>query len=102
MAGNTRYYDGTGIYNIDMAVDTYFLSSYTGALTAQLPPANAAEAVGRTISIKKSDPSANAVTVTEQGGNGPDQSSQALNNHYDAITVVSDGSKWHMISRFDA
>jgi len=102
MAGNTRYYDGTGIYNIDMAVDTYFLSSYTGALTAQLPPANAAEAVGRTISIKKSDPSANAVTVTEQGGNGPDQSAQALNNHYDAITVVSDGSKWHMISRFDA
>ena len=98
--GNTRYYDGTGTYDIDMAVDTYLLSSFSGALTARLPPADAAEAVGRTVTIKKTDTSGNAVTVTEQGGSGPDQSSQPLSSQYDAITVVSDGSQWYIVSQF--
>ncbi|MCD8494065.1 MAG: glycoside hydrolase family 55 protein, partial [Alphaproteobacteria bacterium] len=70
MSGNTRYADTTGTYDIDMAVDTYLISSYGGAVTARLPPANAAEAIGRTITIKKTDSSGNAVTVTEQGGAG--------------------------------
>jgi hypothetical protein len=30
-AGNTRYYDGSGTYDIDMAVDVYLLSSFGGA-----------------------------------------------------------------------
>jgi hypothetical protein len=97
--GNTRYHDGTGTYDIDMAVDTYLLSSFGGAMTARLPPANAAKSIGRTITIKKIDVSGNAVTVTEQGGNGPDQSSQVLNAQYKAVTVVSDGSKWFVVSR---
>jgi hypothetical protein len=100
MAGNTRYYDGTGIYDIDMAVDVYLLSSFAGALTARLPPANAAKAVGRMITLKKTDSSVNDVTVTEQGGSGPDQSSQILGDQYDAITVVSNGSQWYVVSRF--
>ncbi len=98
--GNTRYHDGTGTYDIDMAVDTYLLSSFGGALTARLPPANAPESVGRTVTIKKIDVSANAVTVTEQGGSGPDQSSQPLADQYDAITVVSDGGQWFIVNRF--
>ncbi|MBI2233991.1 MAG: hypothetical protein HYU57_03155 [Micavibrio aeruginosavorus] len=100
MAGNTRYYDGTGIYDIDMAVDVYLLSSYGGALTARLPPANAAKAVGRVITLKKTDVSVNDVTVTEQGGNGPDQAAQILGDQYDAITVASNGSQWYIVSRF--
>lgn len=99
--GNTRYYDGTGTYDIDMAVDTYLLSSFGGALTARLPPANAAEAIGRTITIKKTDVSANAVTVTEQGGAGPDLSSQSLSSQYSAITVVSDGGQWWIVGTFN-
>ncbi|MGB0720321.1 MAG: glycosyl hydrolase family 28-related protein [Bdellovibrionales bacterium] len=98
--GNTRYYDGTGTYDIDMAVDTYLLSSFGGAMTARLPPANAAEAVGRTVTIKKTDSSGNAVTVSEQGGSGPDGYSQPLSSQYDAITVVSDGSQWFIVSKF--
>jgi hypothetical protein len=98
--GNTRYYDGTGTYDIDMAVDTYLLSSYGGALTARLPPANAAEAVGRTVTIKKTDVSANAVSVSENGGSGPDGYTQPLTDQYDAITVVSNGSQWYIVSRF--
>ena len=99
MAGNTRYADTTGTYQIDMAVDTYLISSYGGAVTAQLPPANAAKAIGRTITIKKTDGSGNAVTVTEQGGAGPDQSSQALSSQYKAITVLSNGAQWYILNR---
>ena len=99
-AGNTRYFDGSGTYDIDMAVDTYLLSSFGGAMTARLPPANAAKAVGRTVTIKKTDVSGNAITVTEQGGSGPDQSSQVLNAQYKAITVVSDGGQWFIVSKF--
>ena len=98
--GNTRYYDGAGIYDIDMAVDVYLLSSFGGALTARLPPANAPEAVGRMVTIKKTDGSANAVTITEQGGAGPDGYAQSLTAQYKAITVISDGGHWHIVSRF--
>ena len=99
-SGNTRYFDGTGTYDIDMAVDTYLLSSFGGALEARLPPANAAEAIGRTITIKKTDVSANAVTVSELGGSGPDGFNQPLASQYEAITVVSDGGQWYIISKF--
>jgi hypothetical protein len=98
--GNTRYYDGTGTYDIDMAVDTYLLSSYSGALTARLPPANSAIARGRSVTIKKTDVSSNVVNVTEYGGSGPDGYAQPLSGQYDAITVVSNGSQWYIVSRF--
>lgn len=98
--GNTRYYDGTGTYDIDMTVDAYFLSANSGALTARLPPADAPEAVRRKITIKKTDSSVNAVTVTEQGGAGPDQSSQVLSSQYSAVTVMSDGGQWFVLHKY--
>lgn len=101
LAGNTRFIDSSGTIDIDMAVDTYLLSSFGGALEARLPPANAASAIGRTITIKKTDSSANAVTVSEQGGSGPDQYSQPLSSQYSAITVVSNGGQWYIVSKFN-
>jgi Pectate lyase superfamily protein len=98
--GNTRFHDGSGIYDIDMAVDTYLLSSFGGALTARLPPANAAIAMGRTVTIKKTDVSSNVITVTEYGGSGPDGYGQPLNSQYNAITVVSNGSQWFIVNKF--
>ncbi|MBI1301345.1 MAG: hypothetical protein GC137_06770 [Alphaproteobacteria bacterium] len=98
-AGNTRFFDGSGTYDIDMAVDVYLLSSFGGAMTARLPPANAAEAIGRKVTIKKTDVSANAITVTEQGGTGPDGFAQPLSSQYSAITVVSDGGQWFIVSK---
>ncbi|PCI99237.1 MAG: hypothetical protein COB14_06440 [Alphaproteobacteria bacterium] len=98
-AGNTRYFDGSGTYDIDMAVDVYLLSSFGGAMTARLPPANAAEAIGRTITIKKTDSSSNVISVTEQGSTGPDNSAQPLNSQYSAITVVSDGGQWFIMNK---
>ncbi|MDB5491197.1 MAG: hypothetical protein JWO78_1046 [Micavibrio sp.] len=100
MAGNTRYFDGSGLYDIDMAVDVYLLSSFGGAMTARLPPANAAKAAGRIITLKKTDGSANHITVTEQGGSGPDQYSQVLSSQYDTVTVVSNGGQWFIVSRY--
>jgi hypothetical protein len=99
-SGNTRYHDGTGTYDIDMAVDTYLLSSFSGTMTARLPPADAVEAVGRTITIKKIDTSGNTITVSEQGGTGPDNSVQYLSSQYKAITVISDGGQWFIVSKF--
>ena len=98
--GNSRFHDGTGTYDLDLAVDVYLLSAFSGALTARLPPADAPEAVGRTVTIKKIDSSGNDVTVTEQGGAGPDQSSQILADQYDAVTVMSDGNQWFVLSRY--
>ncbi len=97
--GNTRFFEGTGTYNIDMAVDTYLISSFGGAVTAQLPPANAPEAIGRTITIKKTDSSVNAVTVTVQGSTGPDNAAQPLSSQYSAMTVVSNGAAWYIVSK---
>ena len=74
MAGNTRFTDTTGVYQIDMAVDTYLISSNGGAVTAQLPPANAArgDRPHRSRSRKRTD-RATHVTVTVQGSApGPD------------------------------
>ena len=69
-------------------------------MTARLPPADAAEAIGRTITIKKTDVSSNTITVTEQGSTGPDGYAQPLSSQYDALTVVSDGSQWYILSKF--
>lgn len=98
--GNTRYFDGSGTYDIDMAVDTYLLSSFGGAMTARLPPANSSQSIGRTITIKKTDGSANTITVSEQGGSGPDGYAQPLNAQYNAITVTSDGGQWYIANKF--
>lgn len=100
MSGNTRYYDGSGLYDLDLAVDVYLLSSFGGVLEARLPPANAPEAVGRTVTIKKTDTSSNTINVSEQGGAGPDGFTQPLTSQYDAITVVSDGGQWFIVSKF--
>ncbi len=100
LAGNTKFIDDTGTVDIDMAVDVYLISSFSGALITRLPPANAAEAIGRIITIKKTDTSSNVVTVSEQGGSGPDGFSQPLNAQFKAITVVSNGSSWYILSTF--
>lgn len=98
--GNTRYFDGSGLYPIDMAVDVYLLSSFGGAMTARLPPANAPEAVGRRITIKKTDVSGNAITVTVNGGAGPDGSNQTLTAQNQCITVISNGGQWYVVGRY--
>nr|HRJ13169.1 glycosyl hydrolase family 28-related protein [Alphaproteobacteria bacterium] len=89
MPENTYYIENETLIQPDLTRPIYFVSAFTGAAEFRLPPANAANAVGRTITIKKIDTSGNAVTVTVSGSTGPDNSSQALSTQYKAITVVS-------------
>lgn len=101
MAGNSWYHDGTGVFEPDLSRDVYLVSSFGGALEVRLPPANASHAAGRTITVKKVDTSANVVNVSEQGGSGPDGYTQPLNSQYSAITILSDGSQWFILSKFN-
>lgn len=100
MPQNTYYIDNQTLIQPDLTRPIYFISAYSAAAEFRLPPANAANAVGRTITIKKIDTSANAVTVTVSGGTGPDNSSQALSSQYKTITVVSNGSAWYVVSKY--
>lgn len=101
MAGNTRYHDGAGTYDIDMAVDTYLMSSFGGVKTVRLPPANAANAIGRIVHIKKIDVSGNAVNVSVQGGGNIDGSTTvALASQYQSLSAVSNGAQWFLINRY--
>lgn len=97
----TRYYDGTGVYDVVGDCDIYLLSSYSGALSVRLPPADAEDVIDRPITIKKTDVSANEITITELGGGGgPDQSSPVLSVCYDTITVISNGAQWYILGRY--
>ena len=90
-APNTRYYDGSGLYDIDMAVDVYLLSSFGGALTARLPPADAAETAGRVVTIKKMDVCAFLWLLLKMADRDPIKATKNLTAQYRSITVVSDG-----------
>jgi hypothetical protein len=99
MPSNTYFIEGQTLIQPDLTRPYYLVSAFTGAAEFRLPPANAVNAVGKTITIKKTDVSANAVNVTVSGGTGPDNASQPLNAQYKAITVLSNGAAWHVISK---
>ncbi len=100
MAGNTRSSTGRELMTWIWRWIRICCRRLAGAMTARLPPANAAKAVGRTVTIKKTDGSANHITVTEQGGAGPDQSSQVLSAQYDTITVRVEWRQWFIVSTY--
>lgn len=100
MPQNTYYIDGQTLIQPDLTRPYYFISAYSGAAEFRLPPANSVSSVGKVITIKKVDVSANAVTVTVSGSTGPDNSAQALSTTNKAITVMSNGSQWYVLSKY--
>jgi hypothetical protein len=67
-----------------------------GAVTVTLPPVG--ESIGALIVVKKSDASANAVTVDANGSETIDGATTvALTAQYDAVTVVSNGVEWWIV-----
>ena len=65
-----------------------------GAITVNLPAAATAKN-GFYITIKKTDSSANGVTIDGDGSETIDgDTTKVLTNQYQVITVVSDGSEW--------
>lgn len=68
---DTEYIDTSGSVSLDTSHSVHLVSSYSGALEVELP--NAADAVGVEMTVKKTDSSTNVITITEDSGNGPDQ-----------------------------
>ncbi|WP_445679216.1 glycosyl hydrolase family 28-related protein [Radicibacter daui] len=94
----TRFLDPAagGPVSIDAAAPIYLISAFGGAVEARLPAA--ADAEGAVLTIKKQDTSQNAVTVTEEGGPGPDARQWLLGNRYDFLTVCSNGAGWWVLA----
>jgi len=99
LPGNAGFRDQPGLFEPDLNQSLYLVSAYSGAVTVQLPTPSAAHAVGRTVTIKKSDVSGNPVTVTKAGGGGPDNAAVTLASTGSAVTVMSNGAAWHILGR---
>jgi hypothetical protein len=54
---------------------------------------------GRQITFKKIDNSSNTVTLSPLGGNLEGKSNYLMNTQYSTVTILSDGTKWHIINK---
>ncbi len=94
----------TGVQTITAASDTLVNTDHTNlcdctsnAITVNLPAASA----GQTFVIKKIDSSSNTVTIAANGSETIDGSASiTLIAEDEAVTLVSDGSNWHISSEF--
>lgn len=78
---------------------TLLVNAGTGPLTVNLPAA--ASNTGRIYFIKKTDGSANAVTVDANGGELIDGvTTLSLPNQYDAAMIQCDGTGWHIVAAY--
>lgn len=99
MPGNAGFRDQPGVFFPDLNQSLYLVSAYAGSVDVRLPAPSAPHAVGRTVTIKKSDPSGQAVVVSRADGGGPDNEAINLSGHGHAITVMSNGAGWHIVGR---
>ncbi len=84
-----------------MDQNLYTVSAWGGSVSFELPEPGDPKAVGRTITVKKVDPSANIVTVwVKSNGGGPDGSPATLTQQGKAITIMSDGASWQILGRY--
>ena len=91
----TTYTDSFGLVDLDLTTSVHLLSSFGGAMTARLPAA--ADAQGAFVAIKKIDASGNLITITEDGGPGPDGRALYLGGENDTVTLLSNGAEWFLI-----
>jgi hypothetical protein len=100
MPFRTASFTGVGTYKPDMLHDLYLISATTALVVVELPPANAPHAIGRMITVKKLDATTQQVRLTEEGAVGPDNAAFNLTARYQAVTVMSNGSLWHVLSKY--
>lgn len=96
---NSNTFQGSPAYSPDPSRQLHLVSASAGAVTATLPPANSATSIGRCLTFKKTDSSANTITIVESGGAGPDNASYILTARYQTVTVMSNGTTWHILSK---
>ncbi|WP_207460164.1 glycosyl hydrolase family 28-related protein [Azospirillum sp. SYSU D00513] len=97
--GNSHFHEGAPLFEPDLNQSLYLVSAYGGAVEVRLPVPGAPHAVGRSLTVKKTDPSGNPVTVTKQGGGGPDNEPIPLTGQGHAVTVMSNDAGWHILGR---
>ncbi|MCK6417907.1 MAG: glycoside hydrolase family 55 protein [Alphaproteobacteria bacterium] len=85
-----------GDIEIDLEHTFYLLSSFNKSYDLILP--NAGDAVGRWVTLKKSDLRENPITVKEADGPGPDRREVVLLQQFDTITLMSNGANWWILS----
>lgn len=73
--------------------DLVLASASGGAFTVTLP----AVAAGAFVTVKKTDSSANVVTVSPASGTIDGASSVALSVQYESYDFVSDGTNWFIV-----
>jgi hypothetical protein len=99
MPANALYHEGAATVAIDTARAVHMVSAWGAPVAATLPAPGDAQAVGRTVTVKKVDQSTNAVTVTQPGGGGPDNAAIVLSAFGHTVTAFSDGGAWRILSR---
>ncbi|MEI8393344.1 MAG: glycosyl hydrolase family 28-related protein [Rhodospirillaceae bacterium] len=99
LPGNANYHEGAGLFQPDLSQDLYMVSAWSGAVEVRLPDPAATNAVGRTVSVKKSDTSGNSVSVTATRVTGPDGESIPLTEKGHSVTAMSNGSAWQILAR---
>ena len=99
LPGNANYHEGSGLFQPDLSQDLYMVSAWSGAVEVRLPDPAAANAVGRTVSVKKSDTGGNSVSVTATRVTGPDGESIPLTEKGHSVTAMSNGSAWQILAR---
>ncbi|MEM6902053.1 MAG: glycosyl hydrolase family 28-related protein, partial [Pseudomonadota bacterium] len=98
MAENAGFHSDPGLFTPDMTRRLYLVDAFSGALEVRLPDPAASHAVGREITIKRNDNSSNSLTVTKEGGGGPDNQVISLTGKGHALTVMSNGAGWQVIN----
>lgn len=96
----TRAVSGNAILT-DESVSVILANATAGAVTITLP--NVATWANKWLTVKKTDASANVVSVT--GGVGvliDGSGTKSIAYQYDAITVVSNGTSWAILDRIDS
>ncbi len=87
----------TSTYSADAATDDVIPCDATSAgFTVNLPAA--AGVAGKVFAIKKTDASANVITVDGNSSETIDgATTKTLTIQYESIQIVSDGSNWHIL-----
>lgn len=86
----------TAAKTTDGSEDIVLVDASGGAVTVTL---GTPDFEGESVFIKKTDSSANAVTVATEGSETIDgASTQSLASQYDKIKVVSDGTDWFIVN----
>jgi hypothetical protein len=88
----------TTTYAVGVNDKTVTCNATAGAFAVTLPAV--AANTNRIITVKKTDSSGNAVTVTGNGSETIDGSNtHALSAQYSTVTVQSDGATWQILSK---